>query len=121
MLRINGDMFNLIKNRCEFAMAHQDYIDQMVINEIYRTGDVRDKQLSKQLGCARMLLLNRLSDLISEGYVIDLEDGYALTEKGKEIRKPDNSNHSEKVEDAPHQKDFIWDNLYVPPQGWDAE
>lgn len=102
-------------------MDQLTYIDQRVLNEVYEMGIFRDKFLSEQIGCPRIFLLVRLTNMISTGLISRDGENYALTQDGLDIREPIVIKHIVEEEIPPSSPIFTWENLYVPPKGWDAE
>lgn len=102
-------------------MERLTYLDHMVLNEVYETGIFRDRLLSEQIGCSRMSLLVRLTDMISAGLISGDGKKYFLTKKGLDSREPVVNNDLAKEEVSSSRPIFTWENLYIPPEGWDAE
>ena len=89
--------------------------DYFVLDQIAKSGNLDDFILSKQLGCPRSFLLDRLHQLQKEEYIAPIPNGYRLTEKGATEHIPfTDYNFSKK--NAPDL--FDWKKPYAPAAGW---
>lgn len=94
------------------------YIDNSILDNISRYGDLADTVLSRQLHCPRTLLLTRVQQLMEEGYVSFHSDKYFLSESGKSKWIPLDTGETS-FRDAPDKQPvFDWTELYIPEKGW---
>ncbi len=100
-------------------MDKLDFLDCLILDDIRQYGTLRDVELSRQLGCSRGLLLDRLELLCQAEYVQPARAGYQLTWDGQESCIPLNYFHIPAEPSAPQtEEDFDWTPLYLPRPGW---
>ena len=76
-------------------MDKLNFLDYLILDDIRQCGVLRDVELSRQLGCPRGLLLDRLELLCQAGYVQPTAASASQTEE-----------------------EFDWTPLYLPQPGW---
>lgn len=93
-------------------------IDHIIMDEISKTGDVRDRMLSHMWGYPRTAILDELQMLQDRGYV-HLDKGcFALTELGQQYKVPLNHLRAQAKNPLTEAKPFDWLAPYAPERGW---
>ena len=101
-----------------------DAVEYFILDVIHRCGNIDDLAAAKQLRCPRSFLLSKLERLWSDGYLLRTEEGYALSDLGREARIPLTycvSPPEAAAMPAKPPETFDWTALYVPPAGWNEE
>lgn len=99
-------------------MDKLNFLDYLILDDIRQYGILRDVELSRQLGCPRGLLLDRLELLCQAGYVQPTGAEYRLTREGQEQYVPLNYFHAAAASPPKTEEEFDWTPLYLPQPGW---
>lgn len=99
-------------------MDKLNFLDYLILDDIRQYGVLRDVELSRQLGCPRGLLLDRLELLCQAGYVQPAGSEYRLTREGQEQCVPLNYFHAPAASAPQTEEEFDWTPLYLPQPGW---
>lgn len=93
-------------------------IDYLILDHIKRYGVFNDAAMSRQLACPRVMLLKRADCLLKEGYLSQQEASYVLTERGKSEWIPLDRYYEPLPFTDELSESFSWEDIYVPPPGW---
>lgn len=93
-------------------------LDYIILDQIRRSQVFDDYAMARQLHCSRLFLLERLEQLLSEGYVTQEADTFALTQYGSSAWVPLNLYREAVRAPEDTQEKFSWAELYIPQPGW---
>ena len=93
-------------------------LDYIILDQIKRRQVFDDHAMARQLHCSRLFLLERLERLLSEGYVTQEADAFALTQRGSSAWMPLSLYHEAVQVREDTQERFSWAELYIPRPGW---
>ena len=99
-------------------MDKLNFLDYLILDDIRQCGVLRDVELSRQLGCPRGLLLDRLELLSQAAYVPPTGSHYGLTREGQGQCVPLNYFHAPAASASQTEEEFDWTPLYLPQPGW---
>lgn len=93
-------------------------LDYIILDQIRRHQVFDDYAMAHRLHCSRLFLLERLEQLLSEGYVAQEADTLALTQHGLSAWVPLSLYHEAVQAPEGTQEQFSWAELYIPQPGW---
>lgn len=93
-------------------------LDYIILDHIERYSVFDDYAMARRLHCSRLFLLERLERLLSEGYVTQEADAFALTQDGASAWVPLDLYHEAVRAPEGTREEFSWTGLYIPRPGW---
>lgn len=97
----------------------ENLLDLLILDMIALHGAMDDFTLSRRLHCPLSFLLDRLEQLLTEGYLIPTPEGLRLSETGKSARVPLAFYRASAERPAAAAPDaFDWTQPYIPEAGW---